>query len=87
MTKIGMHQSEADHALWYFVANSGATWCLLMSATDNCIYVGDSRGTITKVKNRMKKHIELLELGNIHWFLEVAATCNMETHTISLSQA
>ena len=53
---------------------------------DDCTVVGTSHDLIVKFKVEITKHIDITDLGEIHWILGIEIIWNCEQHTIHLSQ-
>lgn len=87
LTKVGFRRSDADYALYIYQDTEKKHWCLLTVSTDDCTFVSDSKATTKKLRDALNDHMELVDLGNIHWLLGVGITRNENTHTISLSQS
>ena len=48
--------------------------------------MGTSIYLINKFKTKISKHVDITDLGEIHWILGIEIRCNREQHAIHLSQ-
>ena len=59
---------------------------IVLIHVDDCTVVGTSRDLIVKFKVEIAKHVDITDLGEIHWILGIEIIRNCKQHTIHLSQ-
>ena len=59
---------------------------IVLVHVDDCTIVGTSHDLITKFKSEITKHVEITDLGEIHWILGIEICQNRELCTIHLCQ-
>ena len=84
MTKLGFLRCEVDQAVFY--RRKGPMLMIVLVHVDDCTIVGTSRDLIAKFKSEITKHVEITDLGEIHWILGIEICRNRERHTIHLCQ-
>ena len=53
---------------------------------DDCTIITSNLALVAKVKEDMRKYIEVTDLGELHWSLGIEIKRNREARTISLTQ-
>lgn len=81
--KIGFHQEQADHTLFYKHSSSGKIGILVVYV-DDIILTGDDKVELQKLKKTLATEFEIKDLGQLRYFLgmEIART----KRGISISQ-
>ena len=59
---------------------------IVLVHVDDCTVMGTSIYLINKFKTKISKHVEITDLGEIHWILGIEIRRNREQHTIHFSQ-
>ena len=59
---------------------------IVLVHVDDCTVMGTSHDLIVKFKVEIAKHVDIADLGEIHWILGIEIIWNHEQHTIHLSQ-
>ena len=84
MTELGFKRCEVDQAVFY--RRGGQKLMIVLVHVDDCTLVGTSHGLITRFKTEINKHVEITDLGEIHWILGIEIIRNRELRTIHLCQ-
>jgi hypothetical protein len=74
----------ADEAVFYKL--EGEKYTIVAAATDDFTLVADSDESIEIIKQQVRNHCEITDLGTINWLLGVKISRNLEDHTISFCQ-
>ena len=84
MTALGFLRCEVDQAVFY--RRKEKMLMIVLVHVDDCTVVGTSIYLINKFKTEISKHVEITDLGEIHWILGIEIHRNCEQHAIHLSQ-
>jgi predicted RNA binding protein YcfA (HicA-like mRNA interferase family) len=81
---LGFERSEADHGVFFKKEDGEVT--IIVVHVDDCITTGTSAKHIAEFKANINKIYSMTDLGPAHWILGIKVTCDLENHTLSLSQ-
>jgi hypothetical protein len=84
MTALGFLRCEVDQAVFY--RKGRGQLIIVLVHVDGCTIVGTSRDLIDRFKAGINKHVEITDLGEIHWILGIEILRNREQRTIHLCQ-
>jgi len=59
---------------------------VILVYVDNCTIRSNSIKYIVYFKNSIQEHVEITNIGKLHWLLGLEITRNHELYTISISQ-
>ena len=82
--KLGFKQCEVDQAI--FIKKSGDTLVIIVVHVDDCTIAATSPALVMQLKEQLKKHMEITDLGELHWLLGIEVMRNRDECMISLSQ-
>ena len=85
LTDIGLTRSEHDHAV-FFRREKGTLNTILLAHVDDFTITAISPALIKATKDGLRKHLEIHDMGEIHWMLGLEIKRNRELHTLSISQ-
>lgn len=83
--KLGFTQCEVDQAVFFKKAKTGER-IIIVVHVDDCTLAASSLDLIAQLKNDIRAHVEITDLGELHWLLGIEVTRNRDHRTISLSQ-
>ena len=84
MTALGFLRCEVDQAAFY--QRKEKMLMIVLVHVDDCTIMGTSIYLINKFKTEISKHVDITDLGEIHWILGIEIHHNRKQHTIHLSQ-
>ena len=84
MTALGFKRCDVDQAVFY--RRERKVLLIVLVHVDDCTLVGTSHDLIAKFKAEINKHVEITDLGEIHWILGIEILRNRERRTIHLCQ-
>ena len=85
LTELGLTRSEHDHAV-FFRRENGILTTVLLAHVDDFTITAATPNLIKATKDGLRKHLEIHDMGEIHWMLGIEIKRNRELRTISLSQ-
>ena len=84
MNSLGFLRCEVDQAVFY--RRKGTALIIVLVHVDDCTIVGTSMVLIENFKAAIKKHVEISDLGELHWILGIEVRRERENKRILLSQ-
>jgi hypothetical protein len=81
---LGFTQCDVNQAVFFSWSESELV--IIIIHVDDCTIAASSINGIAKVKEQMRKHIEIMDLGELHWLLGIEVSRNQDNCTLSLSQ-
>ena len=81
---MGLTRCSVDQAVFY--CHNGKLIVVIAVHVDDCTIAASTKALIREVKSTLNKHVEVTDLGKVHWLLRIEVTCDREARTISLSQ-
>ena len=84
ITNLRFKQCTVDQAV--FVKHSSKTLIIIIVHVDDCTIAASSLALIVAFRVELSKHIEITDLGELHWLLGIEVTCNREECSLALSQ-
>jgi hypothetical protein len=84
MQQLGFTRCDIDQAV--FFRQNGHKSMIVLVHVDDCMIAATSIILIDRFKAEISKHVEITDLGDLHWLLGIEIRCNHEKHTIHLSQ-
>ena len=82
--KLHFKQCTIDQAV--FVKHGPTTLIIIVVHIDDCTITASSLTLIVTFKAELTKHVEIMDLGKLHWLLGIEVTCNQEERSLTLSQ-
>ena len=83
--KLGLTQCDVDQAV-FFTRTKAGELIIIVVHVDDCTIAASSINTILRIKEQLRAHVEITDLGELHWLLGIEVTRNRDNRTISLSQ-
>jgi reverse transcriptase-like protein len=84
LQSMGYTCTNADHAIFICLHNS--TCSIIALYVNDITMVSNNLETINQDKEALKKHYEMMDLGEIAWILSIHVTCDCKAGWIALSQ-
>jgi hypothetical protein len=84
MKSLGFLQCEVDQAVFY--RRKGTGLIIVLVHVDDCTIAATSMLLIENFKKAMAKHVEISDLGELHWILGIEVRRERENKKIFLSQ-
>ena len=81
---LGFKLCEVDQAI--FIKRSKKTLIIIVVHVDDCTIAASALSLVVELKTQIRKHVEITDLGKLHWLLGIEVTRNREEWTITLSQ-
>ena len=85
VNSLGFTRCEVDQVV-FFKLKSNDELTIIVVHVDDCTITGSSLALVMDQKKRVVEHVEVIDLGELHWLLGIEVKRDRETHTISLSQ-
>jgi hypothetical protein len=85
VTELGFTRCEVDQAV-FFKRDKNEKLSVVVVHVDDCTIAASSLELVEDLKTRMKEHVEITDMGELHWLLGIEVKRNREERTISLSQ-
>ncbi|CAA7269926.1 unnamed protein product [Cyclocybe aegerita] len=84
MVLLGFEQCAVDQAV--FFKRRGEALVIMLVHVDDCTIVATALPLIKAFKAEVAKHVEITDLGELHWILGIEVRRDHERHIIFLSQ-
>ena len=81
---LGFTRCDVDQAV--FFKRSGAELTVIVVHVDDCTIAATTIELVVKLKSRLREHVKITDLGELHWLLGIEIRRDREARTISLSQ-
>jgi len=80
-------RSDVDQTVFYrHGGHNGHTTIIVVIHVDDCTIAVSTLSLIVTFKRQISKHVEITDLGELHWLLSIEIKCDHERRTIHLSQ-
>ncbi len=86
MTKLKFERSEVDQAVFYRRDVGKGILIIILVHVDDCSIVASTQPLIDRFKIEIMKHVEISDLGDLHWILGIEVKRIREEKKILLSQ-
>ena len=84
MTHLRFQRSDVDQAVFFHCEEKSVT--IVLVHVDDCTITASSMNLINDFKLRIAQHVEITDLGELHWLLGIEVKRDRERCTIHLSQ-
>jgi Reverse transcriptase (RNA-dependent DNA polymerase) len=85
MTSFGYNCITVDHCIYTRTTNGNSS--IVAVHVDDMLACASSELEMNRLKTDLESLFEIKDLGDVHWLLGVAITCDRKSRTVSLSQA
>jgi hypothetical protein len=79
-------RSEVDQAVFYRRDARRNVLIIVLVHVDDCSIVVSSQPLIDQFKIKITKHVEITDMGTLHWILGIKVRCIREERRLLLSQ-
>src|SRR6266702_669836 len=86
LSSLGFQQCKVDQAVFYKHVKNPRTIIVIAVHVDDCTITASSVTTIDALKAGLCKHIEVTDLGKLHWMLRIKVKRDHAGGTVHLSQ-
>ena len=86
MTKLGFKRCEGDQAVFYRQCKETGVLVVVLVHVDNCTIMGKSQMLIDRFKGEIAKHVDITDMGTLHWILGIEVRRICEEIKLMLSQ-
>jgi hypothetical protein len=83
---LGFKQCAVDQAVYFKVIKLKGKLIVMVVHMDNCTIVTSTICLIEELKAGLCKHVEVTDLGKLHWMLGIEVKHDRTGHTVHLSQ-
>ena len=84
MESLKFKRSDMDQAVFY--QKTGSHPMVILVHVDDCTIIAAMTPLIHAFKAEISRHVEITDLGKLHWLLGIEIKRDREAHTIQLSQ-
>ena len=82
---LSFTRCEVDQAV-FFKREMNGDLTIIVVHVDDCTIAASTLALVVDLKRRVGEHVEVTDLGELHWLLGIEVKRDRETRTISLSQ-
>lgn len=82
---LGFTRCEVDQAV-FFKREGNSDLTIVVVHVDDCTIAASALSLVMDLKARLREHVEITDLGELHWLLGIEVKREKEKRTISLSQ-
>ncbi len=86
MEKLGFVRSKVDQAVFYRRDEGRKILIIVLVHVNDCSIVASSQPLIGQFKIEIKKHVDITDLGDLHWILGIKVQRIREERKFLLSQ-
>ena len=86
LSSLGFSQCKVDQAVFYKHSKSPHVLIVIAVHVDDCTIAANSATAIDAFKAGLRKHVEVTDLGELHWMLGIEVKRDRASGTIHLSQ-
>jgi transposase InsO family protein len=85
-TSLGFSQCQVDQAVFYKMNAAARVTTVVAVHVDDCTIAASTPELVADLKDGLRKHVEVTDLGQLHWMLGIEVRRDREANTIHLSQ-
>jgi hypothetical protein len=85
-TSLGFKQCAVNQAVYFKVIKLKGELIIVVVHIDDCTIVASTIHLIEELKAGLRKHVEVMDLGDLHWMLGIEVKHDCEGRTVHLSQ-
>ena len=86
LTDLGFAQCSVNQAVFHKVMPKSGQHIIVVVHVDDFTVAADSMALIDAFSTSLRKHVELMDLGKLHWMLSLEVKHNCEAGQIHISQ-
>jgi hypothetical protein len=84
--ELGFTQCAVDQAVFFRRREESGEHVIVVVHVDDCTIAAKSMKEVVELKTMIRKHVEITDLGELHWLLGIEVTRDRDERVISLSQ-
>ena len=84
LNQLGFERLTCEHSVWVYLRNG--VRLIIPVFVDDITIAGQDKAAIQRVKDDLRKHFKLRDLGPTSWLLGVKIERNRSKHSLSISQ-
>jgi hypothetical protein len=84
LTKLGYTRSDVDQAVFFCHIDKALT--IIVVHVDDCTIASTSKELVIELKAKVCEHVEITDLGKLHWLLGIEVKHDREAISIHMSQ-
>ena len=85
-TSLGFRQCAVDQAVFFKSDQKAAELTVVAVHVDDCTIAASSARLVDALKAGMRRHVEVTDLGELHWMLGIEIRRDKDAGTVHLSQ-
>ena len=86
LSSLGFAQCKVDQAVFFKHTKSPRTLIVIAVHVDDCTITASSTSAVEALKVGLRKHVEVTDLGELHWMLGIEVRRDRAGGTVHLSQ-
>ena len=86
LSSLGFAQCKVDQAVFFKHTKSPRTLIVIAVHVDDCTIAASSTSAVEALKVGLRKHVEVTDLGELHWMLGIEVRRDRAGGTVHLSQ-
>jgi hypothetical protein len=86
LSTLGFQQCKVDQAVFYKHSKTPCMHIVIAVHVDDCTIAANSLATVEALKAGLRKHVEVTDLGKLHWMLGIEVKHDQAGGTVHLSQ-
>lgn len=83
---LGFKQCAVDQAVFFKAGQNGKELTVVAVHVDNCMIAATNARLVNALKAGMCQHVEVTDLGELHWMLGIEIRRDRDAGTVHLSQ-
>ncbi|PIL36549.1 hypothetical protein GSI_00238 [Ganoderma sinense ZZ0214-1] len=84
LNQLGFERLTCKHSVWVYLRDG--VWLIIPVFVDDITIAGKDKAAIQRVKDDLRKHFKLQDLGPTSWLLGVQIERDYSKHSLSISQ-
>ena len=86
MMKLGFKRCEVDQAVFFRWCDKMEMLIVVLVHVDDCMIMGKSQALVERFKAEIQKHVDIMDMGELHWILGIEVRQIQEEMKLLLSQ-
>ena len=86
MSMLGFKRCEVDQAVFFRRCDKTGMLIIVLVHIDDCTIVGKSQVLVERFKAEIQKHVDITDMGDLHWILGIEVRRIQEEKRLLLSQ-
>ena len=86
MTKLGFQRCEGNQAVFFRCFEKTEMLIIMLVHVDDCTIMGINQAIVERFKAEIAKHVDIADMGDLHWILGIEVHQIQEEKKLLLSQ-